>query len=122
WLGAALLARSHRLAEASAVAQSVHADEVHDAPLLTQEQFERGHRRYRDHLRSIVELARARGAAVLLVHPVSDAVDTSVEWSSFSAATPAAERKRFRARLGELRALRRELESERAAGVAVAPE
>lgn len=120
--GTALLARSHRLAEAAAVAQSVHAESVHDAPLFTREELERGRARYRDHLRAIVELERARGAGVVLVHPISDAVDTPVEWSCFSERTPDAERTRFRERLAELRTLRAALEAARKAGGAADPE
>lgn len=85
---------------------------VNDQPLLTAEEFDRGYRNYEENLRELIEAARARGVEVLLCHPASDLTDTPVQYSSFSANVPPAERARFLERLVLLRERRLALETD----------
>jgi lysophospholipase L1-like esterase len=96
--------------DSTAFTKDVHATPVHDGPLFSDAQVELGLRRYRDHLADLVAIARAHGAAVVLVHPVADVRDTPVDYSRFADATPRDARARFLATLNELRKLRTELE------------
>ena len=120
-LGALLLRGAGAAPRAAAPEDPAESALVRDAPVLTPEQRERGRRRFGDHLAQIVGAARARGAAVVLVHPVADLRDSPPERSSFSAAAPAAERRRFLDLLAPALELRRGLEEAAGRGEGVEP-
>jgi len=84
---------------------------IHDEPLLAPEELARGERALAAALHTLVGRIRDAGALPVLVLPVCDLLDTPPEWSSFSPATSAPERERFRARLDELIERRRALEA-----------
>jgi tetratricopeptide (TPR) repeat protein len=114
--GSWLLGVARRPADVRAITSSIHSETVRSQPFFTKRQLERGFARYREHLEAMVTLARARGATVLLVHPISDAIDTPVEASCFAATTSAAARAEFLERLKGLRAQRVALEDDRRNG------
>ena len=114
--GSWLLAATRRPADVPAITAAIHSETVRSEPFFSKRQLVRGFARYREHLEAMATLARARGASLLLVHPIADAVDTPVEASAFAPTTPAAARAEFLERLKGLRALRAPLEDDRRNG------
>jgi len=99
--GTRLMTAAHRPADVHLLDRSIHKGRVRDEPFFTRAQLESGWRRYRENLTRIVEFGRDHGARVVLVHPVSDAVDTAVELSWFAPATPPERRTEFLRRLAD---------------------
>jgi tetratricopeptide (TPR) repeat protein len=95
-LGRLLLGNSDRF---SAEGEAGFADRarvlVHDHPFLTLEERERGYAGFERQVQRLLAAATERGWKALVCLPVSDVVDTPVQYSSFSAATPPAARDRF---------------------------
>jgi lysophospholipase L1-like esterase len=83
---------------------------VRSQPLFTDREIARGQAHYGEMLDAMVALARRRGATVLVLHPVSDVVDTPVEASVFSPGTPPEARSRFLDGLARVRQMRRRAE------------
>jgi len=115
-LGTCVMTAAHQAADVQTLTRSIHQESVRDAPFFTRGQFESGWGRYRDHLTEIVGLAQSRGARVVLVHPIADAVDTPTEMSFFAATTPPGNRADFRRRLAGLDRERLDLEGEKSHG------
>jgi lysophospholipase L1-like esterase len=99
--------------DAAPPAQLRRRELVHDAPLLSPAELERGERRFGDDLAAIVARVREAGARPLLVLPVCDLGDTPPEWSSFTRVPAGEARERFRNRLQETIGARQELERRR---------
>jgi lysophospholipase L1-like esterase len=117
--GSWLLRRMKRPARLGPTDAGDALDAIRATPTLTQEELARGRARYRDHLERMVALAREHGAAVFVIHPVSDYVETPVGASVFTATTPPAAREEFQKRLPQLRVRRRALEQSQRAGTTV---
>jgi len=96
----------------------VGSEAVHDEPFLDEARLGLGQRRYRSNLERIVAIVHEHGGQAVLVHPISDAVDTPVFESHFAPATPAEARKRFRDDLAGVTSERETLERAAAAGAA----
>jgi tetratricopeptide (TPR) repeat protein len=117
--GSWLLRKTRRPADVRSLTAAIHAETVRSAPFFSKQELARGFARYRDRLAAMATLARGRDAMVVVVHPVSDYVDTPVEASAFAATTAPAARAEFLEKLKSLRAIRRTLEDARLAGEAV---
>ena len=100
--GTDLMTAAHQPADVKVLTNSIHKERIRDEPFFTPAQIEAAHRRFRDHILEIVELAQSRGALVVLVHPIADAADTGTGVSFFAPATPPARRAEFRATFVEL--------------------
>jgi tetratricopeptide (TPR) repeat protein len=100
--GTDVMTAAHQAADVKVLTNSIHKERIRDEPFFTQAQIESAHDRFRDQVLEIVELAQARGALVVLVHPIADAADTATGVSFFAPATPPARRAEFLATLVEL--------------------
>jgi len=119
--GSLLLDVVRRSTDAPAQTGGACRERIRDEPDYTAAEIARGRARYRANLRRIVASARAHAAAVLLVHPICDFVDTQVYASSFSASFPAPARDDYRRTAYELVQTRKGLDHAAANGQPVDP-
>jgi lysophospholipase L1-like esterase len=105
---AAWIARATpRKLTADAPAPLLSAELVHEAPLMTAAQLERGYARYRDHLTEIAALARRRGVEAVFCVPTTDLLDTPPFYSSFASGTSGLGKESHGSYIADLDALRR---------------
>jgi tetratricopeptide (TPR) repeat protein len=115
WLGTRI---DSRTAPANLPGHLLEKQLIHDAPLLSEAQLQRGHQNFAHDLRLICHWAAQRKIRVLLCQPVSDLLDTPVEYAFFCRETKAPQRQQLRAALEQVRGRRRHLEEQQQAGAA----